>query len=470
MNRSLIISNSKLLPERRTEGEDFDFLIKDGLILTLSPAHPDPLPTGCLGIKDNRITYLGDRCPEVWTAREVIDGRGFLLLPGLINTHTHAAMTLFRGLADDLPLKDWLEKHIFPAEARFINPDSVYWGTLLACAEMIRSGTTTLADGYFCLDGSARAISQSGMRAVLAPGVIDFPAPGCPDPADNIRVARDFIEKWEGLSPRIRLGVFPHSPYTCSTNTLKKVRDLALGKKIPFFIHLAETREEGALVQGQTGLTSVRYLQRLGCLDTSFIGVHVNYPVQEEMELLAEAGARVSHCPESNMKLGAGVTPVLDLLARGIVVGLGTDGCAGNNDLDLFREMGTAARLHKVNRLDPTFLEARSVLKMTTLEGAKVLGLEKEIGSLEVGKQADLILIDLNQPHLTPLYHPFSHLVYAASGADVDTVFIAGQMVMRQRKLLTLDWKEIRERVVAISREIRMLSLGGAGVGDRSGL
>ncbi len=447
--------NSKLPSEQRPVGGDFDFLIKDALILTLSPAHPDPIPTGAIGIKDSRITYLGARCPEAWTAREVIDGRGFLVLPGLINTHTHSAMTLFRGLADDLPLKDWLEKHIFPAEARFINPETVYWGSLLACAEMIRSGTTTLADGYFCLEGSARAIDQSGMRAVLAPGVIDFPAPGVPDPADNIRVARDFIEKWSGLSPRIRLGLFPHSLYTCSANTLKKAKALALEKAIPFFIHLAETREEIALVQGQSGLTPVRYIQRLGCLDASTVGVHVNYLDQEEMAILAESGARVSHCPESNMKLGAGVTPVLDLLAQGIVVGLGTDGCAGNNDLDLFREMGTAARLHKVHRLDPTLLGAHSVLEMATRKAAEVLGLEKEIGSLEVGKQADLILIDLNQPHLTPLYHPFSHLVYAASGADVDTVFIAGQMVMRQRRLLTLDWEEIRERVVAISREIR---------------
>jgi 5-methylthioadenosine/S-adenosylhomocysteine deaminase len=450
--------NSKLFPEQRPVEKDFDFLIRDALTLTLSPAYPDPIPTGVIGIKDSRITYLDSRSPEAWTAREVIDGRGFLVLPGLINTHTHAAMTLFRGLADDLPLRDWLEKHIFPAEARFINPDTVYWGSLLAGAEMIRSGTTTLADGYFCLEGSARAIARSGMRAVLAPGVIDFPAPGVPDPADNIRVARDFIEKWSGRSPRLRLGLFPHSPYTCSPKTLEKARDLALEKAIPFLIHLAETREEIALVQGQTGLTPVRYLDSLGCLDASFIGVHANYLDPEEIALLARAGARISHCPESNMKLGAGVTPVKELLAREIVLGLGTDGCAGNNDLDLFREMGTAARLHKVQGLDPTLLDAQSVLKMATLEAAKVLGLDKEIGSLEVGKQADLILIDLNQPHLTPLYRPFSHLVYAASGADVDTVFIAGQMVMRQRRLLTLDWEEIRERVVAISREIRPAS------------
>jgi 5-methylthioadenosine/S-adenosylhomocysteine deaminase len=450
-----LYQHSKLPSPQGPVEEDLDFLIKDALILTLSPAHPDPIPTGSIGLKESRITYLGARSPEGWTARKVIDGRGFLVLPGLINTHTHSAMTLFRGLADDLPLKDWLEKHIFPAEAKFINPETVYWGSLLACAEMIRSGTTTLADGYFCLEGSARAIYQSGLRAVLAPGVVDFPAPGVPDPAGNIRSARDFVEKWSGRCPRIRLGLFPHSPYTCSAKTLKKAKALAGEKAIPYFIHLAETREEVALVRDQTGLTPVRYLSRLGCLDGTTIGVHVNYPDREEMALLAGAGARVSHCPESNMKLGAGVTPVTDLLAQGIVVGLGTDGCAGNNDLDLFREMGTAARLHKVHRLDPTLLEAQTVLEMATLQAAAVLGWEKEIGSLEVGKQADLILIDLKQPHLTPLYHPFSHLVYAASGADVDTVFIAGQMVMRQRKLLTLDWEEIREGVAKICSQIR---------------
>ena len=364
-------------------------------------------------------------------------------------------MTLFRGLADDLPLKEWLEQHIFPAEARFINPETVYWGSLLACAEMIRSGTTTLADGYFCLEGTARAVEQAGMRAVLAPGVIDFPAPGVPDPADTIRAARDFIDQWSNRSPRIGVGVFPHSPYTCSPRTLRQAKDLALEKGLPYFIHLAETRDEVSLVRDRTGCTPVRFLKRLGCLDSSTVGVHVNHVDQEEMELLAEAGARVSHCPESNMKLGAGVTPLLELLARGIVVGLGTDGCAGNNDLDLFREMGTAARLHKVIRLDPALPSARTVVEMATVQAAGVLGLEKEIGSLEVGKQADLILLNLDQPHLTPLYHPLSHLVYAASGADVDTVFIAGRMVMRRRRLLTLDWEEIRDRVKEISRGIR---------------
>jgi 5-methylthioadenosine/S-adenosylhomocysteine deaminase len=441
--------------EVRGDPPPLDTLIRDGLILTLAPGHPAPIQRGYIGIRGSQIACLGEADPLGWKAREVIDARGTLILPGLINTHTHSAMTLFRGLADDLPLKEWLEQHIFPAEARFINPETVYWGSLLACAEMIRSGTTTLADGYFCLEGSARAMEQSGMRAVLAPGVIDFPAPGVPDPADTIRAARDFIEQWSGRSPRIRLGLFPHSPYTCSPRTLRQAKDLALGKGLPYFIHLAETRDEVSLVRDRTGFTPVRFLKRIGCLDASTIGVHVNHVDQEEMDLLADAGVRVSHCPESNMKLGSGVTPLLELLARGIVVGLGTDGCAGNNDLDLIREMGSAARLHKVTRLDPARPASRSVVEMATVQAAGVLGLEKEIGSLEVGKQADLIMLNLDQPHLTPLYHPLSHLVYAASGADVDTVFIAGKMVMRQRRLLTLDWEEIRNRVLEISRGMR---------------
>jgi 5-methylthioadenosine/S-adenosylhomocysteine deaminase len=442
--------------EGRGDEQPLDTLIRDGLILTLDPGQPAPILRGYIGIRGSQIACLGEADPLGWTAREVIDARGTLILPGLINTHTHSAMTLFRGLADDLPLKSWLEQHIFPAEARFINPETVYWGSMLSCAEMIRSGTTTLADGYFCLEGSARAIEQAGMRAVLAPGVIDFPAPGVPDPADAIRAARDFIDQWSNRSPLIGVGVFPHSPYTCSPRTLQQAKDLALGKGLPYFIHLAETRDEVSLVRDRTGFTPVRFLKRLDCLDASTVGVHVNHVDQEEMELLAEAGVRVSHCPESNMKLGAGVTPLLELLARGIVVGLGTDGCAGNNDLDLFREMGSAARLHKVTRLDPTMPSALLVVEMATVQAAGVLGLEKEIGSLEVGKQADLILLNLDQPHLTPLYHPLSHLVYAASGADVDTVFIAGQMVMRQRRLLTLDWEEIRDRVVKIGRQIRL--------------
>jgi 5-methylthioadenosine/S-adenosylhomocysteine deaminase len=431
-----------------------DYLIRDAQVLPLSPLHPGPIPRGYVGLRGPVIACVGEGAPEDWTSREVIEASGFLVMPGLVNTHTHAAMTLFRGLADDLPLRSWLEDHIFPAEARIIDAETVYRGSLLACAEMIRSGTTTFADGYFCLEGTARAVQEAGLRAVLAHGIIDFPAPGVPDPADNIATVRRFIDRWAGVSELIRPGVFPHAAYTCSPATLKQAKGLARGYGLPLFIHLAETREEVDRVRQISGASPVRFLRDLDLLDSRTVAVHANWLEAEELDLLAETRTGVSHCPESNLKLAAGVAPVAEMLERGIRVGLGTDGCASNNDLDLLREMGTAARLHKVTRRDPALLSAPFLVRLATIAGAGILGLEKEIGSLEVGKQADLILVDLDRPHLTPLYNPYSHLVYAACGADVDTVFIAGRMVMRGRELLTLDWGEIRDRVKRIVGQV----------------
>jgi 5-methylthioadenosine/S-adenosylhomocysteine deaminase len=428
-----------------------DYLIRDALVLTLAHDAPRPIPRGYIGIRGSVIACVGPGDAGARPAREVVEARGMLVMPGLVNTHTHTAMTLFRGLADDLPLRTWLENHIFPAEARIIDPETVYWGSLLACAEMIRSGTTTFADGYFCLDGTARAVRESGLRAVLAHGIIDFPAPGVPDPTENIATARRFVERWQGVSDRIRPSVFPHSAYTCSAPTLQQAKNLARQHQLPLFIHLAETREEVEQIRQTTGKPPVRFLQELDLLDSRTVAVHGNWLEADELDLLAETRTAVSHCPESNLKLAAGVTPLVEMLDRGIRVGLGTDGCASNNDLDLLREMRTTALLHKVTRMDPTALAAPTLVRLVTGGGAELLGWENEIGSLEVGKQADLILVNLDQPHLTPMYNPFSHLVYAASGADVDTVFVAGRMIMRKKKLLTLDWEEIREKV----REIR---------------
>jgi 5-methylthioadenosine/S-adenosylhomocysteine deaminase len=432
-----------------------DYLIRGPLVLPLSAEYPRPISPGYVGIRGSVIACVGEGAGGGCPAREVIEARNMLLMPGLVNTHTHAAMTLLRGLADDLPLEAWLNDHIFPAEARIIDNESVYWGTLLACAEMIRSGTTTFADGYFCLDGAARAVQEAGLRVVLAHGIIDFPAPGVPDPADNIGAVRRFIERWAEVSARIRPAVFPHSVYTCSPATLQKAGDLARRHGLPLFIHLAETRDEVRQVRERHGKTPLRLLRDLGLLTSGTVAVHVNHVDPEELEVLARSGAAVSHCPESNLKLAAGVTPLTEMLERGVRVGLGTDGCASNNDLDLLREMRTAALVHKVTRMDPTALEASVLVHLVTIGGAGVLGLEKEIGSLEIGKQADLILLDLDRPHLTPLYNPYSHLAYAASGADVDTVFIAGRIVMRKRKFLTLDWQEIRDRVQKIAEKVK---------------
>ena len=432
-----------------------DYLIRDGLILTLSQEYPAPF-TGSIGIRGEEIVFLGIKGEkDLPQANKTIDARGRLVMPGLINAHTHAAMSLFRGLADDLPLKIWLEEHIFPAEARFMTPEAVYWGTLLACAEMLLSGTTTCADGYFFMNEAARAFARSGMRALLCQGVLDFPIPGIPDPSQNIAEAVRFVESWEGTSPLLHTGIFCHSPYTCSSETLKTVKTLCREKGIPFFIHLAETREEVSLVKSRVGKPPTRYLQSLNLLDSRTVAIHAIHLQAGEMDLLAQNRVPVVHCPESNMKLASGMAGVKEMQEKGILVGLGTDSCASNNDLDLFQEMDTAAKLAKVQYADPAVLKARQVMQMATGNGAALLGLENQIGSLEVGKKADLILIPLDRPHLTPCYDPFSLLVYAARGSDVHSVMISGRLVVEDRKVLTFDLPEVLDRVHWLARKIK---------------
>jgi 5-methylthioadenosine/S-adenosylhomocysteine deaminase len=444
-------------PDSSSDGQPspLDYLIQGGLILSLSPEFPKPF-IGSIGIQRGKIVYLeadgGSSSPP--PAHKIIKARGHLILPGLINAHTHAAMTLFRGMADDLPLQVWLEEHIFPAESRYIHPESVYWGTLLACAEMILSGTTTFSDGYFCQEGAVGAVKQAGMRAVLCQGVIDFPAPGVMDPAQNVSTAQRFVEQWQGFSPLIQTGIFCHSPYTCSARTLTSVKDFCRAKELPFYIHAAETREEVSILLAREAKTPVRYLHSLGLLDSRTVAVHAIHVDFEEIDLLAAAETAVVHCPESNMKLASGKAPVMEMLRREVSVGLGTDGSASNNDLDLLKEMDTAAKMEKVYYLDPTALGAHLVLQMATTGSARVLGLEKKIGSLEVGKEADLIGIDLKQPHLFPCYDPFSTLVYSAQGSDVSWVMIGGRLIMENRRILSFDLEEVLERVRYLSRTI----------------
>jgi len=362
-------------------------------------------------------------------------------------------MALFRGLADDLSLKVWLEDYIFPSEGKWANEEFVFWGTLLACAEMIRSGTTTFGDGYFWEEKVAQAAKASGMRALLGAGILDFPPPNSPSPSEALKKIEKFLESYSH-SPLIHPALFPHTAYTCSPDLLLRCRQLADHYGVPLIIHLSETQSEVEEVSKKYGRRPVDHLENLGLLSSSLIACHCVWLTEEEMDLLARRGVRVVHSPESNMKLASGVAPVPELLARGVAVGLGTDGCASNNNLDLFQEMDSAAKLHKVHRLDPTVMPAQVVLEMATLGGAKVLGMEKEIGSLEVGKKADVILVDLNRPHLQPIYNLVSHLVYSATGADVRDVIIDGKLVMENRKLLTLDEEEILERARQWGRRI----------------
>ncbi|MCX5855406.1 MAG: amidohydrolase, partial [Deltaproteobacteria bacterium] len=396
-----------------------DILIAGGTLLTMAPPEEivkDPV----IGIRDGKIDFIEKgkiSAGHYGAVREIIDASGCLVLPGLVNTHTHLPMALFRGLADDLPLMTWLNNHIFPAEKHFINRETVYTGALLAIAEMILSGTTTFCDGYFFEGEVGRAAIAAGMRGVIAQGFIDLPTLNPPGHSEKAAIAERFIERWRGRSSLITPALVCHSPYTCSPDTLCTVKDVARRAGVTFQIHLAETREEVRLIRKRYGKKSVQHLRDLDLLDQNTIAAHCIWLDAEELDLLAAGRVKVAHDPESNMKLGAGVAPVPEMLRRGIDVGLGTDGCASNNDLDLFGEMGMAAKLHKVFSGDPTVLTAERVVEMATIGGARVLGMADRIGSIGPGKEADIILVDMRKPHLTPLYNPFSHLVYAASGA-----------------------------------------------------
>jgi len=433
-----------------------DYLIYHALVLTLEPGVL-PLQYGYVAVDQGKIVSVGQASSEsdLPPARERLDAQGDLVMPGLINTHCHAPMVWFRGLADDVALTDWLTKCIFPAEAGWLNRERVYWGALLAAAEMIRGGTTTVADGYFYETEVRRACADAGLRAVVAQGVVDFPTPGIPEPRDNLKVAAEFIESGGDFSDnRLISTLFAHSAYTCGPETLTQAKDLTRRRDLPFFIHLAETQQEMNEITQKTGLKPAVYLDRLGLLDERTVVVHAVWLDHEEQELLAERGVSVSHCPESNLKLAAGVAPIPELLARGVAVGLGTDGAASNNNLDLWGEMSLAARLHKVWRQDPTVLPAAQTVALATRKGAKVLGLQDQIGTLTPGKEADLIVVDGHQPHLTPLFDPFSHLVYAARAADVRHVMVGGRWLLKDRQFTTLDWEAIARRIHSESRTL----------------
>ena len=442
---------------RQSETKNVDLVIQGGTAVTMVPGQP-PIENVRILINKDRITQIGPSTevplPSA-SSFDIIDAHNGIIMPGLVNAHAHTAMTMFRGFADDLPLRTWLYEKIFPAEARFLSQETVYWGALMGCVEMITSGTTCVADGYFFQDATIRAVHKSGLRAVVAQGIIDFPAPGVPDPKENIRVGRDFLEKWRHFSERITPGLFCHSPVTCSEKTLLRSKQLSKDHDKPLQIHLSETSAEVSEIFKRTGQRPAHYLDQLGLVDSRLIAAHGVYLDKTEIQCLYERGAGVIHVPESNMKLSSGIAPLADILAMGIRTGLGTDGCASNNNLDLFGEMDTAAKLSKVATGRPDAAGAPQVLEMATIGGAAALGLEKEIGTLERGKKADIIVVDTGAPHLCPLYNPFSALVYAACGADVKDVVVDGTTLMKERKVCFLDPNEIMARVREISEKIR---------------
>lgn len=436
----------------------FETLITNGIIITVN-ADFDIICNGAVGIAGGRIAYVGSAAEVpggTASARHIIDADGGLIMPGLVNTHTHLPMSLFRGLADDIPLDQWLNNHIFPAEQKHLRPETVKWGALLSCAEMLLSGTTTCCDGYFYEDAVAEAVSEAGMRAVLGQGVIDFPAPGVPDPASNIQHAVDFARVWKNRSPLILPSIFCHSPYTCSAKTLVSAKQAAKRENVLFQVHVAETRNETDLAGLPPGASPVKYLENLGVLDANTLAVHAVWVDMDDISILVRNNVKVSHNPESNMKLASGIAPVAEMLDCGLVVGLGTDGCASNNNLDMFSEMGTAARLHKVSHKDPTVMNAEKVIRMATIDGARAIGLGDRIGTVETGKEADLVVVDIRQPHLLPLYHPASHMVYAARGGDARYVMVNGNLLVSNFRLTQLDGKDIMARVDAVAKNIRV--------------
>ncbi len=413
------------------------------------------LAPGAVAVRGAEIVAVGppDELAGRFAAERVLDYPQGLILPGLINAHTHAAMALFRGLADDLPLEEWLNDHIFPAE-RHLDYDFVYWGTKLAVAEMLLSGTTTFCDMYLFTDAVAQAAADTGIRAVVGEVLYDFPSPNYGSPENGLKFTEDLLRSYQG-HPRVRVGVQPHAVYTCSPDLLGKSKALADRYQARWIIHLSETAREVADCLENYGATPVGHLQRLRLLQENTVADHDVVLTDQDMDLLAASGAGVAHCPESNMKLASGLAPVAKLLAQGVPVGLGTDGCASNNNLDMLSEMDTAAKLAKVQDLDPTALPAREALALATRMGATVLGLAEEVGRLAPGLRADLVVIDLDQPHLTPLYDPYSHLVYAATGADVQTVVVEGRVLVQDRRLLALDLEETLAKARELAGKVK---------------
>lgn len=433
-----------------------ELLVSGRYLVTMD--HQDRvLEGGALLIRDDTIVDIGlagelaARHPDA----ERVDEPQGLIMPGLINVHTHAAMSCFRGLADDLPLMQWLQEYIFPREAR-LTGEMVYVSTLLSICEMIRSGTTTFVDMYLFAEDVARAAAQSGMRAWLGEALYDFPSP-CYGELDNGFACMEELFVRYREHDLINISMTPHAVYTCSPSLLERVRDMAEAHGAIIQIHLAETEDEVRTCLEQYGARPVQHLDNLHLLDKRLLAAHCVHLDNDEIELLARRGVKVAHCPESNMKLASGTAPVVQMLAAGLCLGVGTDGSASNNDVDMFGEMATVAKVHKVARMDPTAMDARTTARAATMGGAGCLGMEKEIGSLEKGKKADLIVLDLDQPHLTPVYNPVSHLVYAVRGSDVIHSMVAGRWLMRERKIRTLDEEGILAEVTSLARQIQAM-------------
>ena len=423
-----------------------DLLITGGTVVTMD-ADRRIIENGYVIVKGESIVAVGEGLPQMPNGpiftKQSIEAKGALVLPGFINGHTHVPMTLLRGLHDDVTLDDWLRKYIFPAEAKNVTEDFVRWGTRLAAAEQIRSGVTTFADMYYFEDAVAEETKAAGMRGVLGETFLDFPAPDNKTNAAMLEYTEKFLKRWQG-DPLIHAAVAPHSIYTCSQKTLQDSAALARKYHSPILIHVAEMKKEWEDSEKQNGASPVQYLERIGVLGPDVIAAHCIFVDEADRKTLARRNVGCVHNPSSNMMIASGVAPVPEMRAAGIAVGLGTDGPAGsNNDLDLMEEIDLAAKLAKITKMNPLALNAQSVVEMATIDGARALHMEKEIGSLEKGKKADLILISLDEPNAVPMYDVYAQIAYSLKGSDVEKVMIGGKLVMRDHRLLTVNEQEV---------------------------
>jgi 5-methylthioadenosine/S-adenosylhomocysteine deaminase len=442
-------------PQPGPARETVDLLVLGGTYVTMDPSRR-VIEDGAMAVRGDRIVSIGPRSEleAKYAGRQLLGARDRIVLPGLINTHNHAPMVLFRGIKDDVVLQEWLEKYIWPAEARNLNAEFVEAGTRLAALEMIRGGTTTYADMYFYEDTIARVTKEAGLRGVLGETVLDFPVSEYKTTAEALEITAAFLERWKG-DPLIRAAVAPHAIYTASEKTLRDSFALARKHKAPVLIHLSETKREVEESRQKHGVTPPVYLDRLGLLGPEVLAAHCVWVDAADIALLVKREVGCAHNPSSNMMLASGAAPISEMLAANLRLGLGTDGAASNNDLNLFEEMDLAAKLHKLTRGKPDAVTAQQMLELATINGARALHMEKEIGSLEAGKMADFILLRTRAPHAVPAYSVYSQIVYAMKASDVETVVVCGKMLMRAGQVLTLNETAVLARSQEMAARVK---------------
>ena len=437
------------------EPQPVDVLVRGGTVVTMDGARR-LIENGAVAVRGERIVEVGpaDAMAAKYAPSRTIDADGRVVMPGLINTHGHAAMVLFRGLADDLPLQEWLTRTIFPAEAKNVNEDFVRRGVRLAALEMILGGTTTFVDMYWFENAAAEETAKAGLRGVLGQAVIDFPAPDNKTWPEMMKAVETYAAKWKG-HPLVTPAIAPHAPYTVSLEHLKEAHALAKRLDLLYVIHVAETQGEIEAIQAKRGISPVAYLDGAGVMDARMVAAHCVWVNDADIRTLARRQVGVAHCPQSNMKLASGTAPVPAMLAAGVAVGLGTDGAASNNDLNLLEEADTAAKLHKLIGMKADVLPAKQALELATIGGARVIKREKDLGSLEAGKLADIVVVRMDAANETPLYNVYSQLVYATKASDVETVIVNGKVLMEDRQVRTLDAEAVKADARALRDQIR---------------